>query len=311
MWGGIYSGRKFGVMRDLTLVRESRSPKNIRKLLENSRFSEEVEGKSLILIKVNLIGFRGKYGMSSAEAAAELVRFIKEVNSNIDVVIADASQIAFEEGKSTLEAFKRQKFSLAKREGAELFPLEEGEYEGIEVKTTKGTREIRISALKGDLIISFTPPKTHPVLIISASIDNIAFGMIHPQDRVFLYGGELWPEDPSLYYPQACENIIKVFEKVKPDVGIVDGLFGMEGRGPISGTPVFHQFTAASKDFVLLDSLTATLAGLTPEKLLYLKIAKDRGLGNTNFSSIISKEKIKQIKFPYRLHPSSQKLLEP
>ena len=296
-------------MKRLTLIRESRRPKNIRTLLERCGFEDELKGISSVLLKVNLIGFREKYGMTSPEAAAEMVRFIKEVNKDIDVVIADASQEAFQEGKSTEEVFKRQKFALAKREGAELFPLEKGDYREIQVETIKGERTIRISTLRADLVVSFTPPKTHPLLVISAAIDNIAFGMTHPADRVHLYGGKLWPEDPLPYYKIASRNIIKVFKEIKPHIGIVDGLFGMEGRGPISGTPVFHQFAAASKDFILLDSLTTAFIGVDPQKIEYLRLGKDEGLGSMDYYKIIPKERIKQIKFPYRLHPASMKLV--
>ena len=296
-------------MKKLTLIRESRRPRNIRVLLEKSSFADTLEGVSSVLIKVNLIGFREKYGMTSPEAAAELVKFIKEIKKDTNIIIAEASQTAYSEGKSTEEVFKRQKFALAKREGAELFPLEKGEYEEIEIETVEGRRKIRVSKLRADLIISFTPPKTHPVLVVSAAIDNIAFGMTHPEDRHLLYGGKLWPENPLPFYKYAARNVVKVVKHIGPHVGIIDGLFGMEGRGPISGTPVFHQFATASRDFVLLDSLTAALTGTEPEKIEYLKIAEDRGLGHMDYKKFIPADRIKQIRFPYRLHPASMKLV--
>jgi len=259
---------------------------------------------------VSLLSFRGKYEMTNAEAAAELTRFIKEVSPSARVIIAGASHEAYKEGKGTDEAFKRLKYAFAKREGAELLPLEKGEYEGVEVETVHGPKKIRVSLFRPSLLISFTPPKTHPILVLSATLDNLAFEMTHPADRAFLYGGKLWPEDPRPYYKLAARNIARVISILKPHVGIVDGLFAVEGRGPLQGTPVFHQLALISPDLVMVDSLATALAGVDPAKVYYLKYAEERGLGSMNYEKTIPRERIRQFRFPYRLHPSSQVLLQ-
>ncbi len=297
-------------MKRLTLVRESRRPLNIRKLLERSYFAREIEGKREVGVVVSLLSFRGKYEMTNVEAAAELTRFIKEVSPSTKVIIAGASYEAYREGKNTEEAFKRLKYALAKREGAELLPLEKGDYQEVEAETVNGPKKIRVSTFRPSLLVSFTPPKTHPILILSATLDNLAFEMTHPADRQFLYGGKLWPEDPRPYYRLAARNIARVVSLLKPDVGIVDGLFAVEGRGPLQGSPVFHQLALISPDLVLVDSLAAALAGVDPKKLYYLKYAEERGLGSTDYGKTIPKERVRQFRFPYRLHPASQLLLQ-
>ncbi len=259
---------------------------------------------------VSLIGFRGKYEMANVEAVAELTRFIKEVSPATNVVVAAASHEAYNEGKTTEEAFKRLKYALVKREGAELLSLEKEQYSEVEFETTSGLKKARLSRFRADLLVSFTPPKTHPILIISATLDNLAFEMVHPADRHLLYGGKLWPENPLPYYKLAARNILKVFSLIKPHVGIVDGLFAVEGRGPLQGTPVFHQLALASPDLVLVDSLATALAGVDPEKVYYLKLAQQRKLGRTDYTKIIPRERVRQFRFPYRLHPASQVLLQ-
>ena len=297
-------------MKRLTLIRESRRPLNIRKLLEKSYFAQEIEGKATVGVIVSLISFRGKYEMANVEAVAELTRFIKEISPATRVIVAAASHEAYSEGKSTEEAFKRLKYALVKREGAELFPLEAGEYSEVEFETTKGLKRARLSKFRADLLVSFTPPKTHPIFVISATLDNLAFEMTNPADRHYLYGGKLWPEDPLPYFKLASKNILKVFSIVKPHVGIVDGLFAVEGRGPLQGTPVFHQLALASPDLVLVDALATALAGVDPEKVYYLRLAREMNLGSTDYFKTIPKERIRQYRFPYRLHPASQVLLQ-
>ncbi len=296
-------------MKPVFLIKESHRPYNIRKLLEKAKAFKVFERHTRYFIKVNLIGYREKYAMSDAEATAELVRFIKECNPSAEILVGDASHVAFKDGRSTNDVFKRQKFAYVKKEGAELVPLEEMPYEKeAVVETVDGPRSVRISSLEYDFLISFTPPKTHNLIMVSATLDNVAFGMVHPEDRVFLYGGkeDFTEEELPKLAKLAHRNIAEVASKVKPDYSIVDGLFGMEGKGPIYGSPVFHQFAICSYDPVAVDALVVHVMGFNVDDVGYLKFAEEKGLGSMNFRRRVRGEDPDQLKFPYRAHPNSQ-----
>jgi uncharacterized protein (DUF362 family) len=65
-----------------------------------------------------------------------------------------------------------------------------------------------------------------------------------------------------------------------PDFAIIDGLEGMEGNGPISGTPVDHKIAMASFDPVAMDSMAARLMGIPLEDVGYLNYLAAAGIGN-------------------------------
>ena len=77
-----------------------------------------------------------------------------------------------------------------------------------------------------------------------------------------------------------------VAQKVRPKFTILDGLEGMEGSGPLNGTPVEHGVALAGTDVMAVDSIGAQLMDVPLENLGYLNYCADAGLG------IIDREKI-------------------
>src|SRR4029450_10002093 len=66
---------------------------------------------------------------------------------------------------------------------------------------------------------------------------------------------------------------------VRPGLTIVDGIVGMEGDGPIMGTPRGYGVLAMSRDLVAADATCARVIGFDAAKLPYLEAA-GRFLGN-------------------------------
>ena len=73
---------------------------------------------------------------------------------------------------------------------------------------------------------------------------------------------------------------------VKADFAIIDGLEGMEGNGPISGTKVDHKIAMATFDPVAMDSMAARLMGIPLEDVGYLNYLAAAGIGNIDKAKI-------------------------
>ena len=58
---------------------------------------------------------------------------------------------------------------------------------------------------------------------------------------------------------------------------IVDGMVGMEGNGPIQGTPKPAGVLVMGRDLVAVDSTCCRIMGIDPEKVEYLRLAADLG----------------------------------
>ena len=57
---------------------------------------------------------------------------------------------------------------------------------------------------------------------------------------------------------------------------IVDGIIGMEGNGPIQGTPKQTGLVVAGASLPAVDATCCRIMGIDPEKVEYLQMAADR-----------------------------------
>ena len=60
---------------------------------------------------------------------------------------------------------------------------------------------------------------------------------------------------------------------------VIDGYEGMEGEGPLKGTPVASHIAIASTDFVAADRIGVEAMGVNPNWVGYLGYCCDAGLG--------------------------------
>ena len=69
-------------------------------------------------------------------------------------------------------------------------------------------------------------------------------------------------------------------------LSLMDGLVGMQGRGPINGYPINLNVLLASRDPVALDATGMRLIGLDPHTSRHIVHACDIGLGQVEESAI-------------------------
>jgi hypothetical protein len=99
---------------------------------------------------------------------------------------------------------------------------------------------------------------------------------------------------------------VTLLKQIQPSLVIIDGLYGMEGKGPIKGSPVFHGFAIASEDAIMADALATHVMGFSGDDVPYLALANKEGLGNNHWQNIIGVDP-QMVKFPYRPHPLFQR----
>jgi uncharacterized protein (DUF362 family) len=125
------------------------------------------------------------------------------------------------------------------------------------------------TVLRADLIVSLAKMKTHHWAGATLSMKNF-FGVVPGS----VYG---WPKN-KLHYLGIPESIVALNRQFRAKAfGIVDGIIGMEGNGPIQGTPKPAGVLVMGRDLVAVDATCARIMGLNPEKLNYLAMAADLG----------------------------------
>ena len=123
--------------------------------------------------------------------------------------------------------------------------------------------------LGADLIVSLAKMKTHHWAGATLSMKNF-FGVVPGS----VYG---WPKN-KLHYIGIPESMVALNRQFgSKSFAIVDGIVGMEGNGPIQGTPKPAGVLVMGRDLVAVDATCCRVMGIDPEKMTYLRMAADIG----------------------------------
>jgi len=120
------------------------------------------------------------------------------------------------------------------------------------------------TALGVDFLVSMPKLKTHHWAGVTLSLKNM-FGIVPGS----CYG---WPKN-VLHWAGIDRAILDINAACRPDFAIVDGIVGMEGNGPIQGTPKASGVLVFGNDPVAVDATCCRVMGLEPERVKYLSRA--------------------------------------
>jgi len=122
-----------------------------------------------------------------------------------------------------------------------------------------------------DLLVSMPKLKTHHWAGATLSMKNL-FGVVPGG----VYG---WPKNVLHWagIPECIADLHALFPKA---FAIVDGIVGMEGNGPIQGTPRAAGVVVAGASPVAVDATCCRIMGLDPTRIRYLQLtAGEQNLG--------------------------------
>lgn len=77
--------------------------------------------------------------------------------------------------------------------------------------------------------------------------------------------------------------LIDLLQTVKPDIAIMDAIYGMEGDGPAGGNPRFIGLLLGSEDLLNMDLAACSVIGMEPMRVPYLDVAHRLGLCGKQF----------------------------
>jgi uncharacterized protein (DUF362 family) len=124
------------------------------------------------------------------------------------------------------------------------------------------------TVLAADLIVSLAKMKTHHWAGATLSMKNF-FGLVPGS----VYG---WPKN-KLHYIGIPQSVVELNRVFRNTFAIVDGVVGMEGNGPIQGTPKPAGVLVMGHDLVAVDATCCRIMGIDPEKVEYLRLAATLG----------------------------------
>ena len=127
------------------------------------------------------------------------------------------------------------------------------------------------TVVEADLIVSMPKMKTHHWVGITASLKNM-YGVI-PGIK---YG---WPKN-VLHHAGLPQTVFDINASLPKMIAIVDGIEGMEGDGPIMGTPKKMGVLVMGTNAAAVDATVCRLMKIEPRAVEYLYMAGDK-LGPT------------------------------
>ena len=133
-----------------------------------------------------------------------------------------------------------------------------------------------VTLREADWVVSVAKMKTHHWAGVTLSMKNL-FGVMPG-----IYYG--WPKNP-FHWEGIDKSILDINETLKPHFAIVDGVVGMEGDGPIMGTPKQAGVIVMGRNLPAVDATCARIMGIDPHKVSYLAEASGR-LGTIRASDI-------------------------
>ena len=120
-----------------------------------------------------------------------------------------------------------------------------------------------------DWVVSMPKMKTHHWVGVTLSLKNL-FGVMPGS----FYG---WPKN-VLHWAGIEQCIIDINAIVRSNFSIVDGIVGMEGDGPIMGTPKRTGVMVMGRNPTAVDATCVRIMGINPEKVGYIRVGSI-GLG--------------------------------
>lgn len=161
---------------------------------------------------------------------------------------------------------------LAQAAGVEVCELRKGKM--VQAHSTGNHRALRISKEldQTDVLINLPKVKAHGQLYMSLCVKNL-FGLVPGRRKA------LWHFQLSHDVMEFARMLIENYRAVRPTLHLVDGIVGMERRGPTRGDARTLGIVAAGTDGIAVDRVLIELLGLPIEAMYTLRAAEELGEG--------------------------------
>ena len=134
-----------------------------------------------------------------------------------------------------------------------------------------------------DKIIALPKLKTHSFMIMTLAT-KIMYGAV-PGLTKALYHSHYYKKDSF------ADMLLDILSITQPDLIIMDGIVGMEGDGPFSGTPIDLNLLLASENSIAIDLAICKILNINPIGIPTLKRANVRKIWPTKINYPILKPK--------------------
>jgi len=253
---------------EVAIVKGERGHEPVYRALDLINYESALSGWDTVLIKVNFITVETwDTGATTDPIVVEaMIKRLKNLSVQIFVVESDATMTNAD------EAFEATGMK------------EMCEHNGVQCVNLRHVKDrVKINIPNGETLKSITVPR----IITESAIISAAKLKTHMSTKVTLgmknMFGLLPDKLKSKYHAKGISKVIVDINTVlKPALTVIDGFVGMEGRGPVGGTPAKMDLIIAGKDVVATDATAARVMGFEPLEIAHIRRAYEKGLGNVD-----------------------------
>jgi uncharacterized protein (DUF362 family) len=224
--------------------------------------SRSVGPDTKVLIKPNLCTERVdmKHTANTSLAVIEsVVKHFRDLTPHVTICESDGARYTVEQAYETNGIY-----SLVKRYNvaAVNFTREEQVWVPNEVL---GKWNFARRFLETDYFVTLPALKTHATTVFTGSLKN-QWGVVPRKDRL-------------IWHKHLDRLLSDIAALVPVRLSIMDGIVGMQGRGPINGYPINANLLVGGTDEVAVDATSMRLIGLDPYSSGHVRLAAERGIG--------------------------------
>ena len=262
-------------------------------------------GNKQVVIKPNNVSDSVPLCATHPDAMRGVLDFLKPFYKK-QVIIAESTTSP----KGTLVTFEQYKyFPLEQEYGVKLIDLNRDTSSMAWIIDRNyhplGIRVIDTFLNPDIYFISVTRLKTHDEVVATLSAKNMV--MAAPLNEY-----KVENDKPKMHQgiKEINWNLFQLASTIRPQLAVLDGVEGMEGNGPVRGTPVDQGVALASTDFIAADRIGVELMGIDIGDIGYLTYCIQAGYGQGDRSKIeiIGPDPSKYVK-KYKLHDSIERQL--
>jgi uncharacterized protein (DUF362 family)/NAD-dependent dihydropyrimidine dehydrogenase PreA subunit len=171
--------------------------------------------------------------------------------------------------------------------------------QSYEFRPGKAFKNLKVdrAVVESDKIINIAKLKTHTQMYMTLSVKNM-FGSVVGRDKSH------WHYIAGRSYETFARLLVELYRFTKPTLNIIDGIVGMQGHGPLSGSPRRIGVLILGADGIAVDRVACEIVGADYERMPIFKANEELGAGVSRLEDIeiigadISRFMIEDFEFP-------------
>lgn len=269
----------------VALVKGERGHEPVFKAIDLIDYKTAFSGYSTVLIKVNFItDLTWDTGATTDPMVVEaLLLKLTELPVTVYVVESDATLTDAD------RAFEKTGMRvMCERHGIECINLRHiNDKVTLKVPNCETLKTVTVPRIVAEsAIISAAKLKTHTSTGVTLGMKNL-FGLLPDKFK-------------AKYHARGISSVIvDINTVIKPALTVIDGFVGMEGKGPVRGTPVQTNLIIASKDVAAADAVGCRVMGIDPHMYSHVRRAQEKAIGNIDDVVVVG-EKIDEVKYSFK-----------